>query len=636
MLPQTAPPSHAPDARMSRPTPEVLPPAVHQRWFAEMKRRKVFRVIAVYGAVAFVVMEVADVVFPAIPLPAWTISLVLWLAILGFPIAVVLAWAFELTPDGVRRTEEAPAAEIDALVSAPALSRWPPGLLALGGLGLLAIAFYGGRRSAPDAPARDVANEVGATANPNLVYLDPSEDPRPAIAVLPFTDMSPGGDQAYFSDGISEEILTVLTKIRELRVAGRTAAFQYGGRGVDLRQVGAELGVRYLLSGSVRKDGEQLRISAELVSTSDNFRIWAQTYDRRLENVFAIQTEIAEAIAEALRVPLGLSREELTSPTSDVRAHDLYLSARAALRRRGTGIEEAVRLFQESATRDSTWAPAWAGLAEALALSPVYAVDGDESTDSALWSQRLGAAEVAARRALELDPRNASARVALGGAYRDRWEWEAGEREFLRAIDLDPDSEEAHTQYSELLWGMGRLDEALRETGRALAIDRAPIRLDAHGFVLYMNGRYREAEAILEEGLAIDTAGDVHYLRTVLAHLMLFDGRYREALQRFAGFLPDPDAFQRMGEALETGDPALLPDHAGRGWAQALAVLGEEDRALDALEQLVFSMPFRVQYDIWDPNVAPLWGTARFQNVILPRLRLEGARVRLAAAPGGV
>ncbi len=600
-----------------------------------MKRRKVFRVIAAYGAVSFVVLEAASIVFPAIPFPAWTISLVVWMAILGFPIAVVLAWAFELTPDGVRRTEPADPEDINAIVTGSARTRWPSGLFALSGLILLALGFYGGRRSAANSVDGARVAPAETTAGLDLTYVDLDEDPRPAVAVLPFEDMSPEKDQEYFSDGISEEILSVLSKIRDLRVAGRSSAFGYKNRDLNPRQIGEELDVPYLLGGSVRKDGDQVRISAELVSASDGFRLWSDTYERRLENIFAIQTEIAEAIADALRIPLGLNQDALVIPTLDMDAYDLYLTGRAAMRRRGPGIGEAVRLFQSSVARDSLWAPAWAALAEAQSISPLYTGLGGESMDSTVWARSQAAAEYAARRALELDSRSASARVALGTVHRDRWEWEDGEPELLLAMELDPDSHEAHTQYAELLWGMGRLDESLRETGRALALDRAPVRLDTHGFVLYMNGRADEAELFLEEGLAMDTAGDVHFLRTVLGRLMLFDGRYREAVDRFVSYFPDSVGFRMQGEALEAGDPSLLPEGEGRVLPQTWMLLGEPDRALDALEELVFALPFRVQYYIWDPVLAPVWDTPRFQEVILPRVRLRGVRAKLATPPEG-
>jgi len=554
------------------------PLLAYQRWFAEMKRRKVFRVVAAYGATAFVVLEAASIVFPAIPLPGWAMSLVVWMAILGFPIAVVLAWAFELTPDGVRRTEDADREEIESIVSAPARVRWPSGILALGGMALLGIGFYGGRRSTVGSSPEVEPPRAEHPTDPGQPYLALSEDPRPAIAVLPFSDMSPEHDQDYFSDGISEEVLQVLSKVRDLRVAARSSAFTYKGQNTNPRQIGAELGVGYLLSGSVRKDGDRVRVSAELVNAADGFSLWAETYDRLLENIFGIQTEIAEAIVEELRVPLGLSRESLVTPTLDMEAYDLYLSGRAAMRRRGPGVGEAVRLFESAVALDSLWAPAWAALAESRAIHPLYTGQGGESTDSAFWARSLAAAEVAAERALALDPGNASARVALGGVHRDRWEWAEGERELLRALEIDPDDHEAHTQYAELLWGMGRMDESLRETGRALALDRAPVRLDIQGFVLYMSGRWEEAEAVLEEGLAMDPAGDVHFLRTVLGRLFLFDGRYREALHRFSPYLSDTASFRMQGEALEAHDPYLLPAGKGRVFPQTWMLLGDPAR----------------------------------------------------------
>ncbi len=613
--------------------------AAHQRWFAEMKRRKVFRVIAVYGAVSFVVLEAADVIFPAIPLPDWTISLVLYLLLLGFPIAVALAWAFEVTPDGVHRTLVAAPEEIDSIVAAPARTRWPAGLLALGGVTLLVAGFVGGRRSGVDSVDEAAAPSVEAAPGLDVAYLDLADDPRPAIAVLPFQDMSPEGDQEYFSDGISEEIRTVLSRIRGIRVAARQSALAYKGRDLDPRQVGEELGVPYLIGGSVRKDGDQLRIRAELVSVSDGFPVWSATYNRRLDSIFVIQADIAQAIADSLRVPLGLSPEALVPPTLDMDAHDLYLSAKAGMRRRGSGVAEAIALLEAVVAADSRWAPAWASLAAAHAMSPDYTVRAEdgrvqlwagELAESERWESALAAAETAALRALELDPRNAPARVALGMVYSNRWDWEAGEREFRRALALDPDSEEAHQQYAELLWGMGRLDEALRESGRALALDRSPIRLDVHGLMLLFNGRADEGEVLMEEGIALDPEGDVFYLRQLLSHLMLFDGRYREALDRFAAYLPDSTGYRQIGEALEARDPMLLPESGGRGWPQALVALGEPDRALRAIEEIVSERRFRIHRDLWDPLLAPIWDTPRFRDVILPMVRLEGARAKVA------
>ena len=503
------------------------------------------------------------------------------------------------------------------------IRRWYVGAAAVAFVALAAVLF---------TRMRGGATAGGTTAVPDGArgWVNPVDDPRPAIAVLAFTNMNPGDDQKYFSDGISEEILTALSRIRELRVAARATALTHQGKDEDLRQVGKALGVRYLLAGSVRKEGDRVRISAELVNAADGFRVWADSYDRQLQNVFAIQSDIAGAIAEALRVPLGLASHELVRPTMDTTAHDLYLLARAAMRRRGRGVQEAVRLFEASIARDSAWAPAWGGLAEALAVSPFYVSDVGESSDSAVWDVSLHRSEKAATRALTLDPNSAAAHTALGGVHRDEWAWKASEDEYRRALAIDPDSHEAHMQLCELLWAMGRMDESLRECERAVLLDRAPVRLDTWGFSLYMNKRSADAERVLEEGLALDTAGDVHFLRTVLGRQMLFDGRYRVALQRFSKFFPDTAAFRMQGEALAARDSTRLPHGPGRVHPVTWMLLGYPNRAIDALHAQAYAMPFRVQYDIWDPHLAPLWNTPRFRDEILTRVRLQGAAVKWA------
>ncbi len=588
--------------------------------------------VAAYGAVSLLVIEVADLIFPRLLLPDWTVSLVIWLAILGFPIVVVLTWALEWTPEGVRRTAPASDAEIAAIAHGPRRQLWRSGLAILMGPLLLALGFWAGTRSGSSPAEEDEAPATRSRAG--ATYVDPGVDERPAVAVLPFADVSAAGDQRYFSDGVSEESLNVLSRIRDLRVAARSSAFAYRSTDMDVRQAGTELGVPFVLAGSVRKFDDQVRISVELVSVEDGFRLWAETYQRTLDDIFAIQTEIARVVARELRVPLGLEPEELADATLDTIAYDRYLAGRAALRRRGSGVAEAIRLFEAAAARDSTWAPAWAALAEARATAPLYAGPEGESTDSAFWARSLEAAERAARRALELDPGNASARVALGSVHRDRWEWEAAERELLRALEIDPDNGEAHVQYAEMLWGTGRLEESLRETRRALVLDRTPVRLDVVGFVLYQCRRPDEAIPLLEEGIAQDPDEEVHFLRTVLGRLLLFTGREDEAVDRFASYFPDPDAIRVQAEALKRRDPSALSGAESRVMSQTWALLGDTIRALSALEREVLSIPFRVPYQIWDPAVAPLWETERFRGELLPRLNLAGARARCSDVPG--
>jgi TolB-like protein len=495
----------------------------YQRFFAELKRRHVFRVMAVYGAVAFVILQVADIAFPLLGLPDWTVTFVLALSLVGFPVAVVLAWAFEVSPDGVKRTDTADTAEISEIVAAPPGRRWPSGLLAL--LGVVALvggAWWVGRSTAPAgesraADLRAAARSAGAEAGRGtdagsdesvlrLAYADLSEDDRPSIGVLPFVNMSSDAEQEYFADGMTEELLNALAKIRELRVAGRTSSFAYKGEDKDLREIGEELGVRYLVEGSVRKQGDELRITAQLVDAADNFHLWSESFDRTLDDVFAVQEEIAESIAEALEVSLGLSAgETLITPTADMGAYDLYLAGQSRLRERGPGVKDAIRLFEATVQRDSAFAPAWGGLALAHSVAPYYdPLPSDPEGWRNAWEPSLLEAESAANRALELDLQLVIAEVALGNVYKERLDWAEAERHYLRALAIDPDNGEAHQQYAESLTNVARFDEALRSARRAAALDpSSAVRLNALAYVLRHNERPEEAIKTYEQTLLL-------------------------------------------------------------------------------------------------------------------------------------
>jgi len=491
----------------------------YQRFFAELKRRKVFRVAAVYGATGFVVLQVADLLAEGMELPSVVLKTTTFLVLLGFPIAMVLAWALELTPDGVKKTDPAEDGEIEAIVSQPAGRRWPAGILALVGIvALVTGAWWVGRSTAPGdreaVAASSGAKSPGTAATGRdtevlkLAYADLDADGRPSLAVLPFADMSQAGDQEYFADGMTEELLNALAKIREIRVGGRTSSFAYKGQDKDLREIGEELGVQYLVEGSVRKQGDRLRITAQLVDATDNFHLWSESYDRTIDDVFAVQEEIAGAIAEELQVSLGLDEDEvLVAPTGDLDAYELYLTGRARMRERGEGVAEAVELFEATVARDSSWAPGWAGLAQAYSLVPYYGDFESDEEEEASWPASLEAAERSANRALAIDPRNAAAEVALGNVYRDRWEWAAGEQHYLRALEIDPDDVEAHQQYAELLAATGRLDEALRSARRAVALDpTSAIRLNVLGYILEAN--LRPEEGLLQLELAVAHGGN--------------------------------------------------------------------------------------------------------------------------------
>ena len=564
----------------------------YQQFLAELKRRKVFKVTAVYGAVAFALIQVADPLVAALSLPDEFLTYIVVLLLLGFPVAIVLAWAFEVTPDGMQKTGDAAPGEIEAIVSLPASKRWPAGLMALAGVGaLVAGAWWVGRQGAP------AAAETADSAASDVRLAFTEDDPRPSLAVLPFADMSPDGDHEYFSDGMTEEILNVLAKVTELRVAARTSAFAYKGRDMDLRLVGDSLGVGYLVEGSVRKDGERLRITAQLIDAADGSHLWSDSYNRTLNDVFAIQTEIAEAIAGALRVPLGLDdASDLVTPTADVEAYDLFLAGRARMRDRYSGLVEAVRLFEAAIDRDPLWAPAWASLAEAKEISIWY----DEPYDEGAWDGEqalafLADSERAARRALELDPRSASAWVALGSVYRDRGQWEESEDAYRRGIEIDPQNAEAHQQYAEMLGQVGRIDESVRSADRAVALDPALIRISVLAEALRLDDRLPEALEVYRLGLARDADVSFDFLWDNAARANMQAGQTRQAIdiwEHMRSFHASPlfieweDAPSRAEmeaflSGVVTGDRAQIPPRLRRVlYASEWMMAGEPDSAI--------------------------------------------------------
>ncbi|HSM09099.1 MAG TPA: tetratricopeptide repeat protein [Gemmatimonadota bacterium] len=608
-------------------------PRSYQQFFAELKRRKVFRVMAVYGIVGFVILQVADLVIPALLLPEWTYRLVALILLVGFPIAVVIAWAFEVTPDGIKKTGAAEPAQIEAIVAQPASRRWPAGLLALLGAALLLYGgWWAGRQSGPGASGE--ASAGAATSEMRLAMAEAEDDDRPTIAVLPFADMSREGDQEYFSDGITEEILNTLAKVDDLKVMARTSAFAFKGENLDMRAVGDSLDARYLVEGSVRKADDQLRITAQLIDAEDGSHLWSESYDRRLENVFEIQTEIAEAIAEELRVPLGLEEgDRLVSPTEDLAAFDLYLAGRARMRQRGQNVVEAVDLFEAAVARDSSWAPAWAGLAEARALLPYYTT---EVADSAFWANSLASAERASRRALALDDDNASALVALGNVHRDRWEWDEAEVAYRRALSLDPENVEAHQQYAEFLAYVGRFDEAYATARRALSLDRTPIRLNVAAYTAFMAGLHERAYEYLAEGIEMDPEGNVEQLRTNILGLLAQSGDW-------TGFR---EALLELEVDVDSAVPVELADAVRRTWprgvpptrefastvpipvmaARVYMSLGERDRALESLERYVADRPpFGASFALLSEDFEELRNDPRFEALLAAR-GLEGVR----------
>src|SRR6266496_4697227 len=409
-----------------------------KNFFGELKRRNVYKVAIAYAVVAWLLMQLATQVFPFLEIPNWAIRLVIMLIVIGFPIALVIAWAFELTPEGLKRTEFA-----DELPKKSGRSSaWIYVIIVAGAIsvGLFFLGRYTSSKQGAELPAK-------------------------SIAVLPFVNMSSDRENEYFVDGLTEEVLNRIAQINELKVPGRTSCFAFNDKSTDLRQVGASLGVAHVLEGSVRKSGERLRITAELVRTLDGYRLWSQSFDRKLDDVFAIQEEIARSIADALSVQLKVGGAgQAERPTQDMHAYDNYLEARTLITQRSpTNVRRALPLLEAAVQRDPAFAKAWTALAQAHAFASYYLpIDTTESLQNA---------ENAARKALALDASLAAAHSALADVLRDRYHWSEAEAEYRRALELSPGEAETHVQYAEMLLSVGHTDSALEHAERACELE---------------------------------------------------------------------------------------------------------------------------------------------------------------------
>jgi len=545
----------------------------YRRFFAELKRRRVFRVVTVYGIVAFAIIEAADIMVPRMALPDWTVSLVIWVALFGLPVAIVLAWVFDLTPEGVRRTAEAAPGEIEAIVAGPASAGWPAGALAFAGVAaLLAGAWFAGRQSAP--PGADL------TAGPVAA----------SIAVLPFVNMSSDQEQTYFSDGISEELLNLLARIPELRVAARTSSFSFRDQNLEIPEIADRLHVAHVLEGSVRKSGNDVRITAQLIRAVDGFHVWSESWDRSLDDIFAIQDEIAADVVAQLKITL--LGEAPTVEETDPEAYALYLQARHLARQFTTErFEQSNALYQRVLVIDPDYAAAWAGLADnfrrqaSAVLRPV-----DEGF-------RL--AREAADRALAIDPEHAQAHVILGHiAVNHDGDMAAGARHYERALELAPTDTDILGSAASLAISLGRLDEAVAL--RAGAVARDPVNPRGHsllGYSYLQAGRLDEAIASYRTALNLSPGRiAAHY---AIGMALLQKGEPEAALAaiqqeslealRLIGLAP---AYHALEQAAES-DAALaeLIEEYEEGWAYniayVLAFRGEADRAFEWLEKAV-------------------------------------------------
>ncbi len=459
-------------------------------FLAELRRRNVIRMAGLYLVGAWLLVQVAETVLPAFDVPSWVLRAIIIVLALGFVPALVFSWVFELTPGGLRRDAEVPPEQSIAPQTARRLDRLIIVVL------LLALTYFGFDRMVL-APRRDAV--LVATTTRELSKSPAARDTAvvdaKSVAVLPFVDMSEGKDQEYFSDGITEEILNALTRIEDLKVAGRTSSFYFKGRNENIQTIGKTLGVAHLLEGSVRRQGDRVRITAQLIKAADGYHLWSETYDRTLSDIFAIQDEISAAIAAALSSRIMGEVRKIAEAGADPEAYDLYLRARQLLATRtGDNILKAAALFEAASIIDADFEEAFSGRARALSLTWNYVGMTD---DDDFVTQAFQAAE----RALEINPANAEAHSTLGLLnFMHRWDWAAAERETLLAIEHGPNDAEVANFAGDVFRLLGDFDNSLKWEHRALELD--PLRAFNHGdlgWALVAQRRCAEAIAPFEK-----------------------------------------------------------------------------------------------------------------------------------------
>jgi TolB-like protein len=572
------------------------------QFFAELKRRNVYKVAVAYVVAGWALSQGIAQVFPVFDVPNWAIRLVVLLIIIGLPVALVLAWAFEITPQGIKRTETA-----DAMPHAGQQKNnaWIY-VVAVGAVVSIGL-FFLGRYTAGNAASQ---NSAAAAALP-----------QKSIAVLPLLNESGDPKDEYFSDGLSEELIAALAEISGLKVIGRSSSFRFKDRKEEPKAIGEKLGVSTLLDGTVRKQGDRVRIVAELVNAADGIQLWTGTFDRQLKDIFAVQEEIARAVAASLKVTLlGSEDKSAQMATNSVEAHNAYLQGHFYLVRRNVeDFRKAIGYYDQAIQLDPGYALAYAERAEARTLL------GD------LTGQRPTAypkARSDAEKAVAIAPALAEARAALGfvRSFVD-WKFADGLSELKRAKELSPTNPTANDLLARIIVYVGRFDEAERQAREAVELD--PLSTVTHGNlarVLFYAGKLDEADAAARKAAELQPAGASSHRWQVLIAAQRGDG---ETALREARLEPD-EGYRRFELAVaqyvvgdrQAADAALadLMAKAREGFAyqiaEVYAVRSEKDKAFEWLQIAFDDRDAGMLSLVVDPLVRGLRDDPRYKNLV--------------------
>ena len=466
-------------------------------FFEELKRRNVFRVGIAYGVASWLLLQLSDILAPLLNLPETAQRFVLFGLVIGFIPALIFAWAYEMTPEGLKKEKDVDRSQSIAPQTGRKLDRTIIAVLAL------AVVFLLYQQLGEKGP--DSSSETSTGQTPHVEVAQNAVTPQPrvtgkSVAVLPFVNMSSDPEQEYFSDGLSEELLNRLAKNDQLHVAARTSAFQFKGQNLDIADIGRQLKVAHILEGSVRKSGNKLRITAQLIQVDNGFHLWSETYERELDDVFTIQDDISKAISRALAIELGTtsSAPGNTQPTTNLEAYNHYLQARFLLAQRGDeNMRKADELFNKAVTLDPAFSEAWSGLAFNSALLYSYSptVSLEESHEKTMN---------AAHHAIELDPRNAEAYTAIGRTLSNTWDWKGSQASFERAYELGPKDVGVLNLYGDFLWNAGDYDRAIAMKQQAINLDPlSGVLAGDLAEILGEAGHFDEALASAERGVML-------------------------------------------------------------------------------------------------------------------------------------
>ena len=575
-------------------------------FFSELKRRNVYKVTIAYAVVSWLLIQVATQVFPFFEIPNWAVRLVVLLLVIGFPVALILAWAFELTPEGIKRTES-PEIEVR---SAQSRGRVWIYIVIIAGAISVSLFFLG--------------QHTATSKRSGLV-----EVPGKSIAVLPFENLSGNPENAYFTDGIQEEILMRLAKVADLKVVSRTSTVRYKSSPESLGEIAKQLGVANVLEGSVQRTADRVHVNVQLIKAANDAHLWADAYDRKLTDIFAVESEIAKTIAETLQAKLSGSEEHAISvkPTENLEAHQLYLQGRYFWNRRtGENLKKALSYFQQAVEKDPGYALAYAGIADSCTLIPVYGAGAPRD-----YYPR---AKAAAEKALELDDKLGEAHTSLGNVLFRYLELAESTREFEQGIELNPNYPTAHQWYGRLALLMtGQFDRAIAEVNRAVELDPVSPIIHADLGTVYTVAR-RSEDAIEQFRHTLELDPQFYWAHRQLGLALELKGdpgnaiaEYQKALQlsddpRVLAFIGHAEASTgRQNEArailAKLTEMAKTRYVSGYSFAVIHLALGEKDQALDWLEKDARERNgFEINFVKVDPYLDPLRGDQRFEALV--------------------